>query len=576
MDKSKIYKVEDVNGFDFQFWIEKAEIDQEPEDSFSITGVASTANVDHDSERMAEPALERMVNIINEKSVPLRIEHQKSDNAIIGKVNRAWIDERKKVWIKADLDRNNPAAVMLKNALKSGAKLGLSVGGRVKRAMTELAEGAGKMIKTFYDVILDEVSVTPRPSNYDSWLLNKHYIEEGEDSSRYYETKIYDRFLFENPKFDYLMAIEKSIPNDLWKKVEPDNNVNNDMEIKKVDSTETKENEKEEVASKSYVDGKFNEITTLLNKAIETINKGMKVTVDATDINRETTPGITGVEAPVDQTLPTDTKPENPAQEREVKSVKKEGANGGGADATREATGTEVPVATESSTLDESNPAGIKTENPAQEREIKSALKKFIDSVSKIVSKDAEDMPKEEIDSTKKEEVVSESSKPSSDKKDETEKADVDDKKEDTEIETTKDEDSSSGSSKKEDYNLEQFNRSMKDKGITSIDMFAAYVSKAIQDLRDGLQKSGKRVVGLEQVIADLIRNDAVIQKSIKSWLNEPGAKKSVVMGSPYVFMKNGSRLKLINEDSFVQKSVDPKLKFGDVYKANFSSENDK
>jgi phage head maturation protease len=145
--------------FEFTFYIEKAIAEKEGGKLF-VQGVASTMNVDHDSERMSGSALKQMATIINTKTVPLRIEHQKSDDAIVGDVNKAWIDDRGQLWIKAELDPENPMSKILHDSLQKGVKLGLSVGGRVKKAFRELAEGAGKMVKTFYDVVLDEVSVT--------------------------------------------------------------------------------------------------------------------------------------------------------------------------------------------------------------------------------------------------------------------------------------------------------------------------------------------------------------------------------------------------------------------------------
>ena len=44
----------------------------------------------------------------------------------------------------------------------------------------------------------------------------------------------------------------------------------------------------------------------------------------------------------------------------------------------------------------------------------------------------------------------------------------------------------------------------------------------------------------------------------------------------PVTFTKDGARLKLVSDDAYVQKSVISKdAKFGDVYKAGFSSVQD-
>src|SRR3990172_6785786 len=95
--------------FPFVFYIEKAVPTEENNELF-VEGIASTTNVDHDNERMSEHALKQMASIVNSESVPLRIEHQKGDGAIVGKVFKAWIDERNQLWIKAMLDKTNPVA----------------------------------------------------------------------------------------------------------------------------------------------------------------------------------------------------------------------------------------------------------------------------------------------------------------------------------------------------------------------------------------------------------------------------------------------------------------------------------
>ena len=168
MDKDLI-TIKAEGDFPFTFYIEKAIAGEEGEDMI-ITGVASTVNIDHDNERMSSSALKSMAEIINEKSVPLRVEHQSGDNAVVGDVYKAWVDERDQLWIKALLHKAHPAAGILYKSLKDGVKLGLSVGGRVKSAIREFSEATGKMVKTFYQVALEEVRMV--------FLRKKDYIIE--------------------------------------------------------------------------------------------------------------------------------------------------------------------------------------------------------------------------------------------------------------------------------------------------------------------------------------------------------------------------------------------------------------
>ena len=558
----------------FTFYIEKAELARtSDEGEIRITGCASTVNIDHDMERMAEPALERMANIINEKSVPLRVEHQKNDNAIIGAVDKAWLDDRQKLWIEAKLDKSNPAAMMLHEALKAGSKLGLSVGGRVRHATRELVESAGKMIKTFYDVILDEVSVTPRPSNYDAWLVQKHYVREDDKVAEFQSGKIYDAFLFENPRFDYLMAIEKSIPDQKWKKVEPEKeNINMGIfktkeseetkltEEKAIDTstdsekTETGEETKpvEDFASKSYVDKKFADLTNLIKSSFKKTTE-----TEATGTTREVTAPVEETTPAVDQTIPVDEKKENPAQVRTT-TIKEEFAVKTGANGTTD----------ETREMKETSPLEETPTLESSKSVTKNALRNFVASIQK-----ASEELMNEVSDTK------ETDKAITDEKIESPKTESSSSSETKVEEATKDDEESSGSSEKfedmKDYVLPELKRSARK--FSNIDVLSSYIGKSIDKIEDRFAKSGKRIPGLRNVILDTIRNDEEIQKSIQSMMKEPGVKRSVSFGTAYAVTKDGQRLRLVADTSTVQKSViDKKAKFGDVYKTYFSSESEK
>ena len=270
--KDKIIKIEAKGDFPFSFYIEKA-VPSGDEENMTIKGVASTVNIDHDNERMAEGALKAMAEVINEQTVPLRVEHQKDNNSIVGNVFKAWVDERNQLWIEASLDKSHPGASMLYKALKTGAKLGLSVGGRVKHAVREFSESAGKMVKTFYNVVLDEVSVTSRPANYDAWLVSKSIISKEQDGEKFVGSPFYKEFLFENQSLDYMQSFAKSIPNDSWKKVDIKNNLDknmNEKEVKKDSKEETAEETKEKASANGGETSETGE-----SKPEETANKNI-------------------------------------------------------------------------------------------------------------------------------------------------------------------------------------------------------------------------------------------------------------------------------------------------------------
>ena len=284
--KEIIAEAKSDKGYPFVFFIEKAQVSQSSGEEMVIEGIASTTNVDHDDERMSRKALSSMANVINKEGVPLRIEHQDGKDAIIGNVFEGVVDERNQLKIKARLDPRHPISSMLFDALKKGVKLGLSVGGRVMRAVREKVESVGKEISTFYDVRLEEVSITPRPANYDAWLVRKGIVDSPENAFKFYNTGYYYDFLGENPQLDYIACFEKSIPLDDWRKV--DNKINKEMskDTKKEEVTDTTDDTKKAVDDSTTDETKKAEVTetdeTKKAEEIDTTDDTKKAVDDST------------------------------------------------------------------------------------------------------------------------------------------------------------------------------------------------------------------------------------------------------------------------------------------------------
>jgi len=206
-----------TGGAPFKILIEKAivakGIGEGLPDKLIIEGLATTVNVDHDQERMAPEAVKAMTDCINDKGVPLLSEHDKGWDSYLGKVFKAEMDSRHQMKIWAELDKDYSKAVDLYKALKKGVQFGLSIAGVVKRAALEMVEGLGRKVKTFYDVALKEVSVTNRPSNFDTWLIAKgnYKGKKGGLYEKYVSSELYQEYLSANPAFDWQCAIAKSI-----------------------------------------------------------------------------------------------------------------------------------------------------------------------------------------------------------------------------------------------------------------------------------------------------------------------------------------------------------------------------
>ena len=537
--------LEATGEFPFQFFIEKAS-PKEEDGEFILEGIASTTNVDHDNERMSESALRSMAAAINEGGVPLRVEHSKEASAIIGEVYEAKVDDRNQLHVKARLNKDHAVSPILYASMKQGTKMGLSVGGVVRRAMKEFVESTGKMVKTFYDVALQEVSVTPRPANYDSWLVAKSIKEVGEDGDRFRNTGFYNEFLFENPQLDYLQAFAKSVPDDAWHKVvSKTNSENMTTETEEKKSEETTETTKGVVTRQE-----FNTFANSMVKAIDAIGgtlKKMSESASDQDNPKEDKPKEIGDKSR--KSMETDAKDQVNGDKDKPEAIgdkwAKSSADGSDEDGERESKKSETETETktkseteteekktrkmsESETMTEME--GKKKSEKTDEYDLETVTRS-INSIKKI----GEGMKKSETETETKTKSESETEE----KK--TRKA------EDEEEETTK--------------------------GMHPIDQFVVQVTKTLEAMAEKMEKSGKNVLGFEKSIIDAIREDAGIQEEISKMVAIPGRKASVARGIPYVATKEGKVYALTMQDAgapTITKSID---KAGGDFKSAWKSE---
>lgn len=563
-------KLEAHGEFPFTFYIEKA-TPVEENGKLIVEGIASTINVDHDNERMAGDALESMARIINQDSVPLRLEHSKDDNAVIGSVYKAWVDERNQMWIRAAIDPAHPSGPMLHDSLKQGAKFGLSVGGRVKNAIRELVESTGKYVKTFYDVVLDEVSVTRKPANYDAWLFAKSIKGKDADVSPFYDSPLYSQFMFENPKLDYMQQFAKSIPDGSWKKVdnklEDNNNKSMDDKDKKpVDATKEGDDKKAPMPADTEKEGedqkKPDEATksfvtkSEFSKAMAIVNKGFAAVMKA-------------LETPPMQT----TNPDKTKAPVETQQVAKEGDADGG----------EVKRNVDQPAMDTNNPDKAKPQAETQQT-AKDGEDKKEDEATKDGEGDKkpDDMDKDGEEDKKPDETM----KDGEDKKDDEAMKEGDDDKKPDDMAKDGDE------PKSDEYKLKSMSQaiariasiSKRSKGekvtksasnLSSIDTFAVTVAEALDALNERFEKSGIRVPGLTGQFIDMLRTDKGLQEEVRKMMKEPGVKKSVAMGIPYMVTREGKKYSLSANavgDSVQKSKKNDGKTFKEVFQSDFSS----
>lgn len=529
MKHGTIIKVAEGN-FPFHFWIQKASAVEE-DGRMVVEGVASTLNVDHDKERMSAEALKSMANIINTSGVPLRVEHSQNDNAVIGNVNKAWIDDRNQLWIKAVLDEQHPAAGILYKGLKDGVKMGLSVGGYVKRATQEMVEGIGKMVNTFYDVLLDEVSVTQKPSNYDARLMAKSFAKSEGEVSALANAFERDEFLFNSAMGagDYLQAFAKSVPENAWNDYKI--NKNNDMEDtetkKSAEDTETKTTKAEETETKT---------TKASEKETEDVSKSVSRAEynDLVKMVAELGNSITSVVTKMAKAM--ESSAVDQRQPEQKKEDPEEGKN--------------VDKSSGGEALDQRQPAEAKKDPEADKNVTKATPANGTDEdgerekARKAEKEDTYDLETVER-AIKRIKSVSENFGKSEETDEKTTKA------EETETRTTK--------SQKE----------------ASIDLFVVTVADAIERMEKSMKNGGFQIEHVAKTMINQMRANPEFRKDIAHFMNESGPKRSVVNGIPFVKMKDGRTFALqLNDVARVDKSSkeDQPKTFKEAWGSRFSS----
>lgn len=160
--------------FKYTFPITKSE---QRADGRYIIGYASGPEVDLEGERMAPEAIQRFAEQINtqtddpELMLVYRDAHA-PDGVLrdLGVIKKAWINEHMHLGIEVRLDDDNPASDFLWKQVDGRKKqYGMSVSGRVLDYADEFVSEVGKTVRTYKNVVLDEISNTTRPAWYPSF-----------------------------------------------------------------------------------------------------------------------------------------------------------------------------------------------------------------------------------------------------------------------------------------------------------------------------------------------------------------------------------------------------------------------
>jgi HK97 family phage prohead protease len=152
----------------FQFYID---LQKAMNNENELVGIASALSLDRDGEKMSERALKMMVNDIKSIGVNLFGNHEHNWENTLGFVKDAeLVDGHVNVAIKLDNPATNQKVPMLLNKLKTGIRLGLSVGGSVTNEKWETDKIANKRVRVIDGVKLYEISVVGIPSNADAYI----------------------------------------------------------------------------------------------------------------------------------------------------------------------------------------------------------------------------------------------------------------------------------------------------------------------------------------------------------------------------------------------------------------------
>lgn len=158
--------------FTFSMPIMKAYI-EEGTNKRILEGVASTTDRDLHGDKMAPEAIKSMADSLRElkkKDGTLNAEHDKSWQSEIGDVVGLEATKGNKLVMKAELNETSKANDLWYLLTEKRKKLGLSIGGFVKRYRIEVDEKTKEYMRVFENIVLDHIAVVSQPANPNTWV----------------------------------------------------------------------------------------------------------------------------------------------------------------------------------------------------------------------------------------------------------------------------------------------------------------------------------------------------------------------------------------------------------------------
>lgn len=126
-----------------------------------IEGIASGPEVDLTGERMALSALQSMVDSFKKGIIEFRDAHKQEWNDDLGELVELSLTEDKHLFYKSKIDLNLSASRdLFYRITKKNKQYGVSIGGRIIQAGKEFVAEQGRDIVTYFEVAMDELSIT--------------------------------------------------------------------------------------------------------------------------------------------------------------------------------------------------------------------------------------------------------------------------------------------------------------------------------------------------------------------------------------------------------------------------------
>lgn len=157
-------------------------------EKYVVEGMASNTDLDLTGERMADTAIASMAKSLGSHPVLFKNEHGDEWDAEFGEVTALYATDAHQLMMEAELDPDHCRTKTLVKALEKGKELGLSIGGMVVESGYEWLSDLGRKVKTYKDILLEEISVTGSPAVPGTWLTNitksvKDWKDEAADES---------------------------------------------------------------------------------------------------------------------------------------------------------------------------------------------------------------------------------------------------------------------------------------------------------------------------------------------------------------------------------------------------------